>query len=242
MKAGVDFRQTTAYLGDGYLSSGPIIYYYWKTAAQLEANQSYEDQSSNLLRQDPVSKNLGVYLQDEWRVTSRLNLSLGMRWDFNPAPVISGAQQYTYSGDINNPASLQLAPLGTAPYKSTYTDIAPRLGLAYVLSPEPGHELVLRVGGRIFYDTGQSTFTGTVADGYGLGASNLYKKYSVKPGFPILPAPSWRLSRRRLRPIAWLMYWIPISFLRQLCNKAQRWNRSLTQTDRLSWLRRLSRT
>src|SRR5262249_23317113 len=33
----------------------------------------------------PVYDNFSLFLQDEWKATSRLSLSMGLRWDLNPA-------------------------------------------------------------------------------------------------------------------------------------------------------------
>jgi hypothetical protein len=171
-KAGVDYRQTTAYLDDGNMSYSPTTYYFYESGAQIRSNSSYEIVTTNNLRQDPTAKNLGLFIQDEWRVRPRLSLSLGLRWDLNPPPSISGAPQYTYTGNINNPSTLALSRLGAPLYKTTYTDFAPRFGLAYQIRNQPGHELVLRAGGGLFYDTGQSTIYGTLGSGHSLGASS----------------------------------------------------------------------
>jgi hypothetical protein len=189
-KAGGDYRQTTAYLGKGTLSAGPLLYYTYTSADEVLANSTNSIQSSNLLRQDPITKNLGLFVQDEWHVLPRISFSLGLRWDLNPPPTISGAQQYTYTGDINNPSTLALSTLGAPLYKTTYTDFAPRVGAAITIYNQPAHETVLRVGGGLFYDTGNSSFIGTVANGNSLGSTNFQEfgtVYGAAQGFP-LPA------------------------------------------------------
>jgi hypothetical protein len=186
-KAGIDYRQTTAYLGDGYLSRGPDGWYYFDTADSLLQNVGTSIQAINFLRQDPTSKSLGLFFEDEWRVHPRLSLSLGLRWDFSPPPSISGGQQYTYTGNINNPSSMALSRQGAPLYKTTYTGFAPRVGIALTLYSEPGHELVLRSGGGLFYDIGQPFFL-VVGDGEDLGVAN-YQNFGTsfnKPqGFPV---------------------------------------------------------
>lgn len=182
-KVGINYRQTVAYLGYPGLSYGPLLYYFVENAEQVLENSLYEVESSNLLRQDPVTKNLGVFVQDEWRFRPRISFSFGLRWDLNPPPTISGAQQYTYTGSIDNPSSLALSRLGAPMYKTTYTDFGPRLGVAITVHDQPGHETVLRAGGGIFYDTGQSAFVGTVADGVSLGATN-FQEFGTIVGKP----------------------------------------------------------
>jgi hypothetical protein len=151
-KFGVDYRQTTAYYNDGNISRSPYVAYGWTTAASILSNTpSYT--ATNEPRVDPTSKNLGLFAQDEWRILPRLSLSLGLRWDVNPAPSVSGIQAYTYTGDINNPSTLGLSSkAGGATYPTAWTDLAPRFGLAYTIHAAPGHELVLRMGAGLFYD------------------------------------------------------------------------------------------
>jgi len=150
-KAGADYRQTTAYYGVGNLSRGPRIIYSFTNADALLKN-SPTTTVQNILRTDPTTKNLGVFVQDEWHILPRLSLSLGLRWDLNPAPSVSGAPTYTYTGDINNPSSLGLSAANAPLYNATYTNFAPRVGVAAVINNRPRHELVFRGGGGLFYD------------------------------------------------------------------------------------------
>ncbi|MEO6924962.1 MAG: hypothetical protein ABI142_14135, partial [Bryocella sp.] len=86
-------------------------------------------------------------------------------------------------------ASLKLSTLGAPLYKTTYTNIAPRLGAAYIIHNQTGHETVLRAGGGLFYDTGQQSFVGTVGDGVSLGATNyqqLGQIYGAAESFPLM--------------------------------------------------------
>jgi hypothetical protein len=188
-KVGVDYRQTTAYFGDGYLSRGPDGWYTYDTADSILQNIGTSIQGINFARQDPTSKNLGVFFQDEWRLRPRLSLSLGLRWDFAPPPSISGGQQYTYTGNIGDPSSMALSRLGVPLYQTTHHDFAPRFGIATILNDRPGHELVLRGGAGLFYDIGQGFFL-AIGDGEDLGTGsyqNFGTAYNKPQGFP-LPA------------------------------------------------------
>ena len=108
--------------------------------------------AANFLRTDPTTKNLGLFVQDEWHLHPRLSLSLGLRWDLYPPPSVSGAPTYTYIGNINDPSSLELSGANAPLYKTTYTNFAPRIGVAVVIHNQPGRELVFRGGGGLFYD------------------------------------------------------------------------------------------
>ena len=82
-----------------------------------------------------------------------LNVSLGLRWEVNPAPsVTQGIKPYAIEG--SDPNTWTLAPQGTPLWRTTWYNFAPRLGVAYVLH-SPGWETVMRGGVGIFFDTGQ---------------------------------------------------------------------------------------
>jgi hypothetical protein len=168
-KFGVDYRQTTAYYNNGAISRSPYIAYGWTTASSILSNTANYS-AENELRVDPTTENLGLFVQDEWHITPRLSLSPGLRWDLNPPPSVSGAQAYTYTGDINNPSTLAIsARPGGAIYKTTYSNFAPRFGMALTIHNRPGHELVLRTGAGLFYDL--IAINGFFGAGTGLGTA-----------------------------------------------------------------------
>src|SRR5271168_3362397 len=70
----------------------------------------------------------GFYAQDQWRVTPKLTLNYGLRWDFE-----SGLGNYS---------------------DSDYTAFAPRVGLAY----SPDSKTVIRAGFGMFFDRNNQTF------------------------------------------------------------------------------------
>jgi hypothetical protein len=110
-----------------------------------------------------LTQNWSAYAQDTWNVTPRATLTYGVRWEVNP-PIrgLDGHDLYTVTG-LERPASIALAPPGTPFYKTTYTSLAPRVGLAYQLSNRPGRETTVRGGFGVFYDLG----TGTLASSAG---------------------------------------------------------------------------
>ncbi len=109
-----------------------------------------------------------LFAEDEWRVTDRLSLSYGLRWDLNPPPTDrNGNTPYT-ADQVTNLATVAAAPRNTALWHTTYGNVAPRVGFAYQIHRTPGQETVLRAGGGLFYDTGVALSTQGY---YGIGTT-----------------------------------------------------------------------
>src|SRR5207247_177962 len=97
-----------------------------------------------------------LFGQDEWKVRERLSLTLGLRWEWNPAPTdVFDNPPFTLD-QITNLATSKLAPKGAPLWKTTRNNFAPRFGAAYQLIRTPGRETVLRGGFGVFYDMGNN--------------------------------------------------------------------------------------
>lgn len=83
----------------------------------------------------PDTNEYAAFAQDTIRVTNRLALNLGVRWDL---------QTFTNKGLISNPL---FPPSGKVPYQPR--NFAPRAGLAYSIGDK--RPLVIRAGYGIFY-------------------------------------------------------------------------------------------
>jgi len=153
LKSGVDFRRLTPVQQVG----SPNALYQFRTQSQVQSNSPSQAVSANNANFYPVYTNFSAFVQDEWKVTHRLNLSMGLRWEVNPATdVTQGPLPLTVQG-ANNFSTMTLAPPGTRPWQTAWYNFAPRLGAAYVLRNASGHETVVRGGGGLFFDTGEQS-------------------------------------------------------------------------------------
>jgi hypothetical protein len=153
-KFGADYRR----LAPDAISANPQVPYYYgfiDGVGDIETNTAYTFPTV-IAPAYPLYTNFSAFAQDEWKVSRRLNLSLGLRWELNPPPgVTQGLEPYTISFQGSGPDTWALAPQGTPLWRTTWFNFAPRLGVAYVLHDTPQRETVLRAGGGVFFDSGQ---------------------------------------------------------------------------------------
>lgn len=113
-----------------------------------------ENVPHSILKSEPVFQNFSAYAQDEWKISRRLTLSLGLRWDVNPPPTNAlGYLPYTLN-QITDLSTAVLAPKNTPLWKTDWHGFAPRIGFAYHLHQAAGSETVLRAGAGLLYDLG----------------------------------------------------------------------------------------
>ena len=122
-------------------------------------------------------QNLGVFAQDTWRVTPRLSLDYGIRWDVDVAPSsTAGPSLPSVTGfNLGDLSHLALAPAGRPPFGTKYDGIAPRLGIAYQLGQSSKWGTVLRGGIGTFYDLADGEVGNLVGNvSYPFGAYNVF--------------------------------------------------------------------
>ena len=107
-----------------------------------------QSQSNNPQTQRTTSYN--AFIQDDWKVSPKLTLNLGVRYEYNTPPTDPTNRMSTL-----NLATGKITQVGTdgvsrSGFKSDWNNVAPRVGLAYALSSKT----VVRAGYGIFYDAG----------------------------------------------------------------------------------------
>jgi len=178
-KFGIDFRR----LEPSVYASSPTVGYDYFSASSVQANSVDFGFAQSSAPAFPIYTNFSAFAQDEWRLTPRLSLSTGLRWEVNPAPSAArGNLPYTVEG--SSLSALTLAPQGTPLWKTTWFNFAPRLGAAYVLRNTPGYETVVRGGGGVYFDTGQQLGSSGYS-GPGFSAMTLFGGAFSSASFPI---------------------------------------------------------
>ncbi len=106
-------------------------------------------QLTNVFDVDQRIRMYGGYAQDDWKVTRKLTVNLGLRWDFAPYALEGKNQQANFdpagSGSIIQATNGSLA--SRALVDPNYKNWGPRVGIAY----SPDHKTVFRSGFGIFY-------------------------------------------------------------------------------------------
>jgi hypothetical protein len=163
---------------------------------------------TNNYQQNYRFQNWSVFAQDTWKVTSQLTLTYGIRYDVDPAPYSLNGRpffslnnfdptkcnpQATLGGggvgsgppDLTPFCNVGINRLGTAPYPTSWTNIAPRIGIAYQLSHSANWSRVLRGGFGIFYDTAADASASALGPFSPTFAYPLSQLPSDPIGFPI---------------------------------------------------------
>jgi hypothetical protein len=130
---------------------------------------------------------ISPYIQDNWKVTSKLTLDIGVRFDYFP-PVREnvGAMSF-FNPTLTNPVTgtpgaLQFAGSGNntcncdTPVSKFYKNIGPRIGLAYQLDPKT----VIRTSYGVMYTHGNGVGGGNASV---TGGSSNSLGFSASPQF-----------------------------------------------------------
>ncbi len=168
----------------------------------------------------------GFYLQDDWRVSKRLTLNLGLRYEFTSPPVENDGDKYSdFTPDrlnpaVNYPGALRFAGFGEGREGTRslvpgwYGGWGPRMGLAYTLTPKT----VLRSAfGRSFSKVtvvaGSGHYSGFIGNySFATLDQGITRAFRVDDGLPAYPLPP------QLRPDFQnnqnVDYWQPVDAVR----------------------------
>jgi hypothetical protein len=189
LKFGIDYRYQSGLQGNSQLEN----VFVYTSPAQVTSNSALEGEAVSTGGVAPTGTftNFSAFVQDEWKVTSRLHTSLGLRWDLNPPP--TGNPQPYGVNQVSNLATLTLASAGTPLWHTDYAGFAPRVGINYQLSQNPKYATVARGGFGVFYDVGNYDALGAYSGGsVGFSSTAVYLNaaFPLTPQQQTLPAPS----------------------------------------------------
>jgi hypothetical protein len=158
IKLGYEFRRTTIELIQDNTFRGKLSFGDLTSFLQGIPSSGKIAQGDTL--RHAIENNHSLYIQDEFRWTSRLTVNYGMRWDFFGVVHEKNNLFYQMSA-ANGGTELQVGSPGgpSSLYNPDYNNFAPRVGLAYDLTGKG--ETVIRVGWGLFYDAfSQDIFLG----------------------------------------------------------------------------------
>jgi hypothetical protein len=114
----------------------------------------------------------GFFFQDDWKITSKLTLNLGLRYDFD-VPRWEKLNRESY-WDLNAQSPIQVQGLDTrgvfrfvnddkrSPFEADMNNWQPRIGFAYALNPKTA----IRAGYGLFYQLSRATVYGHTGSGF----------------------------------------------------------------------------
>ena len=170
----LDYNQTVVFAGIG--SGNPVGSVLSGIARSVQVFAGAKPRA-------PVFNNFSAYAQNTTRISERLSVIYGVRWELNPPPRERNGNHAVTVQNLQNVAELALAPAGTRLWRTTLGNFAPRLGFAYQLNTQPEKELMLRAGLGLFYDLG----TGQSAQGFGSVFPFVSAKRFSDVAFPLTP-------------------------------------------------------
>ncbi len=103
--------------------------------------------------------NYSTFVQDSWRLSNRLTMTYGLRWEINPPPSSATETPVYAMQGVFDTQTLGLAPAGTPLWHTQYANFAPRVGAAWQITSRT----VLRGGTGVFFDLGTPSVLGETA-------------------------------------------------------------------------------
>lgn len=161
LKFGEDYR--AIFLNADENTRNLLVYFSLSTQSLLSSGSVFGLSANSSLPVHILVPAFSLYAQDTWKARPRLTLTYGLRWELSPAPSARDNTTLAAWRNVNNPAAIVIAPPGSPLWDTTYTNFAPRFGLAYSLTSK--RDFVIRAGAGIFYDLGVGA-AGNVASSF----------------------------------------------------------------------------
>ena len=125
--------------------------------SDLNDNRNLWIGSSAAVVASSVLKEFSLFAQDTWRITQRLSLTYGARWELST--IAKSNQQVYFLDPATNIANDDRRPI----FPPTRGNVAPRFGIAY--RPGRGGKTVIRAGAGLYYESSASIATDLINQG-----------------------------------------------------------------------------
>jgi outer membrane receptor protein involved in Fe transport len=151
-KAGYEFRRTFV---NGFFDAGYRgVLDFDSLDDFIAGNPSGGRQARGNSKRGTFQNNHGLYIQDNWRATSRLTLNYGLRWDYFG---VIGEEKNRLSTLLPGQGLVQVGTNGLDRlFPRDWNNFGPRLGFAYDLSGNGS--TVVRGGWGLYYDSYSQDF------------------------------------------------------------------------------------
>jgi hypothetical protein len=191
IKLGVEYRYSSNLDKYSPTAGGSFTFNNVATGSALATLElGWVDQAS-LLATSPIlsrAESYAAFIQDDWRVTPRLTLNYGLRWDIDQPRWVEGNRQNSFNPTAINPVSgtpgvITFSGLnGVSKYSSNWDlhNFGPRFGFAY----QAAKNWVVRGGGAILYTGEYDQATPIVATtGFSTQGNFISPDNGVTPAF-----------------------------------------------------------
>ncbi len=174
IKVGIDYRRITA----STIEPSALAQALYESTAQVLQNVAAALYLERFKNPAAIYSQTAIFVQDEWKMTSNLNLSAGVRWEVDPPPTSGNANKpYTVLGSLSEPSALTVSAPGASLWKTPWYNFAPRLGIAWQVPSPSRRATVLRAGAGVFFDTdNEAAFEAFTLLGY-----STLKEYTQAP-------------------------------------------------------------
>jgi hypothetical protein len=145
LKFGAEFRR---FLNNNFNGGTGGTITFPSMAAFLAGTPSTATQTQLPVTNSIRANALDLFVQDDFKMTSRLTWNLGFRWEYNGVP----SEKYNRFGifDFSQNKLVQVGKGIDQPYAAQYTNFGPRLGFSYDLTGKG--KTVVRGGLGLYFD------------------------------------------------------------------------------------------
>lgn len=141
------------------------------------------------------SRNMGFYVQDDWKITRKLTLNLGLRYEFD-IPRWERDRRYSY-WDLETPSPIQVPGYDLrgvykftdyttqSPFNGDYNNFSPRVGFAYALD----NKTSIRGGAGLLYSISRATVFGRPGAGFTTDSKIIWSQNSQETQYASISNP-----------------------------------------------------